>query len=305
MVRAAPPSRRVSSFTEAVVAELAPHVPPLRCCRAALLSGVRMAGSGPPDGDTSAPAGGLLVLTTRSPTARLALATLHTDGVPAHIRRIRAAGRTRWEISAVGDPGAPWPPSGGRPAAHCDQALLRGAFLQAGWAGRPDAPPHLEIGTVDERAAAWIAAAFERQQVAAVVTRRRGRAVILVRTSDGVAAALSLIGASGGRLRFEEGRVVREVRAGVNRMLNSETANLRRTVDAAHRQVGAARRLEADGDRWRALPAAVRDAASLRLVHPVESLRRLADRAGVSRSAMADRLRRLEVIDRAAGGDAG
>lgn len=290
-VRPSAPSGRPGSFTESVVAELAPHVPPQACCRAALIRGMAMAGGDPLEDD--ALGRGVLVRTTRSATARLALATLHADGVRAHIRRLRTARRQRWEIAAVpGDGEGQSEPLPG--TSHCDQALLRGAFLQGGWAARPDAVAHMEIVAVGAEAAVAIRDTFSRHGVEAGVTTRRGRPVVLVRVGDGVAAVLSLIGASGGRLRFEEGRVVREVRAGVNRVLNSETANLRRTVDAAHRQVEAARRLHADDALWRALPAALRDAATLRLLHPVESLSRLAERAEVSRSAMADRLRRLE-----------
>ncbi len=67
--------------------------------------------------------------------------------------------------------------------------------------------------------------------------------MVTVRTAAAVGAALSSIGAQGGRLAFEQGRVVRDVRAGVNRSLNAETANLRRTVDAAVRQLDAVERL--------------------------------------------------------------
>ena len=41
-----PVARRGASFTERIVAELAPHVPPLACCRAALIEGMALAGEG-------------------------------------------------------------------------------------------------------------------------------------------------------------------------------------------------------------------------------------------------------------------
>jgi len=87
--------------------------------------------------------------------------------------------------------------------------------------------------------------------------------------------------------------VVREVRAGVNRRLNSETANLRRTVDAGMRQADAIARLRADPASWDRLPPALREAATLRVRHPEQALDDLAALAGCSRSAMAGRLRRL------------
>ncbi len=117
--------------------------------------------------------------------------------------------------------------------------------------------------------------------------------MVTVRTVAAVGAVLSVIGAQGGRLAFEQGRVMRDVRAGVNRGLNGETANLRRTVDAAVRQLDAVQRLRADGGRWEGLAPALRAAAELRRVHPDASLAVLAELAGISRPAMAGRLHRL------------
>ena len=117
--------------------------------------------------------------------------------------------------------------------------------------------------------------------------------MVTVRTAAAVGAALSSIGAQGGRLAFEQGRVVRDVRAGVNRTLNAETANLRRTVNAAVRQLEAVELLSADQARWEMLPPSLREAGTLRRAHPDAPLTTLAERCGISRPAMAGRLQRL------------
>lgn len=121
----------------------------------------------------------------------------------------------------------------------------------------------------------------------------RARWVITVRTAAGVGSFLTSIGAQSSRLDFEDGRVVRELRGDVNRRLNSETANLRRTVAAAVRQLDAIRGLRSDPARWEGLSPALRAAAELRDRHPDLPLDALSTLAGCSRSAMADRLRRL------------
>ena len=113
--------------------------------------------------------------------------------------------------------------------------------------------------------------------------------MVAVRSAPGVATLLSSIGAHLGRLEFEAGRVVGEVRSGVNRRLNAETANLRRTVAAALSQLEAIERLESDRRRWEALPPALREAAVLRRRRPRDSLEALAAAAGCSRPAMAGR----------------
>lgn len=283
---------RQGSFTEAVVAELAPHVPLLAHCRAALLRGMSLGTkANGADGDA-------VLATTRSATARLALAALHANGLPASLTRHRTPRLHRWAIASPAR--LPAVPPGER--ACCDRALVRGAFLASGSIARPDGAPHLEIALAGDDEARELATALCRLGVDAAVMQRRGRSIVIVRTVDGVAAALSTIGAQSGRLRFEEGRVVREVRGGVNRRLNSETANLRRTVAAGVRQAGAAERLRRDPERWRRLPSAVREAGALRLRHPDDPLARLAARAGITRPAMADRLRRLEIAAAERGG---
>ena len=232
-----------------------------------------------------------VVRLSRTGAARHALAALHAQGVPARLERHPEARRTSYAIVADGSP----PTVASRASRCCDRARVRGAFLATGAVSRPDSAPHLEIAVRDGSAADTLAEALERLGVPGTAqARRRGRNLVLVRSVEGIGALLSGVGASGGRLRFEEGRVVREVRAGVNRRLNSETANLRRTVDAALRQVRAAEHAEQDMELWARLPPALRETATLRRRHPQDSVTRLAARGGTSRSAMAGRLRRLE-----------
>lgn len=267
------------SFTESVVAELAPHLPPLAHCRAALLQGMAAT--------AGATEGAAVIDTPRAVAARCAVAVLHADGASGHATRVRAARRVRYRVELPG--GRPLPSEGN----CCRRSRLRGAFIALGSVNAPGRAPHLEIPVRDRAAAALLVADLDSLEVAATVRNRRGRPVVTVRTAAAVGAALSSIGAQGARLSYEQGRVVREVRAGVNRTLNAETANIRRSVDAAVRQLAAVERLAGDARRWEALPPALREAALLRRAHPDASLGTLAAAAAISRPAMSGRLNRL------------
>jgi WhiA LAGLIDADG-like domain/WhiA C-terminal HTH domain len=273
---------RGGSFTAEILAELTPHTPPLPCCRAALVDGMARVGAG---GESE-------VVTTRLSSARAALKALHGNGVVAHVERVAAPRHAAYRVAVqpVGD-GEQRPQPSQR--ACCARSRLRGAFLGAGTVARPDGPPHLEILCRSEADAAALAAEFAAFAVPATALRRRGRWLVAVRSAEAVGSALSTIGAQSGRLRFEDGRVVRELRASVNRRLNAETANLRRTVEAGMDQLAAIAALRADARRWQALQPALREAAVLRERHPQDTLDALARSAACSRSAMADRLRRL------------
>jgi WhiA LAGLIDADG-like domain/WhiA C-terminal HTH domain len=267
------------SFTDSVVAELAPHLPPLPHCRAALLEGMTLTGD---------PAAGTwIVETPRAVAARCAVAVLHADRRAGHAIRVKAARRIRYRVEVA--PGGPDASTG----KCCRRSRLRGAFLALGSVSRPDRSPHLEIPVRDSAAAAVLIEDLLALEVQAGLRMRRARPVVTVRSAAAVGAALSSMGAQGGRLAFEEGRVLRDVRAGVNRSLNAETANLRRTVHAAVSQLDAAERLAADQAIWDALPPAVRAAGLLRRAHPDAPLGSLAEHAGISRPAMAGRLHRL------------
>ncbi len=187
-----PVARRGASFTERIVAELAPHVPPLACCRAALIEGMALAGEG------GAP------VTTRLVAARAALAVLHADSIPASVERLATARRHRYRVTirppaaagsaafpapAAAIPAPAVPPAPPVPSANlcCSRSRLRGVFLACGSLSRGDGPPQLELLVGSEAAAARVAADLERLDIPSVHLRRRCRPVVAVRSAAGVA----------------------------------------------------------------------------------------------------------------------
>ena len=107
-----------------------------------------------------------------------------------------------------------------------------------------------------------------------------------------MATLLRLTGANRALLDFETGRVGRDVRNRLNRLLNAEGANLDRTVRAADRQLRAIGTLREAG-RLDRLPEGLRQAALQRRARPDADLDTLAEALGISRSATNHRLRRL------------
>ncbi|MBO0690448.1 MAG: DNA-binding protein WhiA [Candidatus Dormibacteraeota bacterium] len=179
------------------------------------------------------------------------------------------------------------------PAKTCDRkALLRGFFLGCGSVNAPSARYHLELVAPSREWAGALADLLREHDVHAGVTDRAGQALVYVKDGDGVAAALSLLGASRAVMAFENARVVREVSAQVNRRLNFETANLDKTAGSSSRQLAAIRRLEESG-RLERLPSALREIARVRLDHPEQNLDELARGLRLSKSGINHRLRRL------------
>lgn len=179
----------------------------------------------------------------------------------------------------------------------CRKAWLRGAFLGGGSVNRPEGEYHLELVTQNEDFAAALAQALKASGLTAGLTTRKQDYVVYLKEGDAITAFLSLVGAHEALLAFENVRIVKEMRNQVNRLVNCETANLAKTVNAAVRQTETIR-LIAGRMGLAALPASLRVVAELRLSHPEATLQELVELfdGKLSRSGMNHRLRALERI---------
>ncbi len=173
----------------------------------------------------------------------------------------------------------------------CRRAYLRGLFLAGGSLSAGSSGYLLEIRP--PRGEATRARRLLRGAGLRVHARsRRGRAVLMLRSADAITSFLRLAGAGETLLRFENRRVLREVRGRTNAAVNAEGANLVRAVASAREQTRAIAALVADG-RLRALPAPVRRAAAARLRAPEATLAELAMRLDTSKWIVRQRLRRI------------
>lgn len=180
----------------------------------------------------------------------------------------------------------------------CDAvAFLRGAFLAGGFVAHPTTNAHLELTTPTDELAQDLAALAHRLGVEAKLSRRRNLYAVYVKGNEQVARFLATVGAYRALLALEEGAVLKEVRADVNRLVNCDTANVAKAVAAATAQVEAIDALRLAG-RLDQLGPALSAVAEARLAHPEASLVELGDlmEPPLSKSAVYHRLRRLEAL---------
>jgi cell division protein WhiA len=173
----------------------------------------------------------------------------------------------------------------------CKGAYLRGAFLARGSANPARSGPHLEIRVGNESYGHALNAMLGSLGIRASVREHNGHSVTIKGDQDMI-AFLVAIGAHQAALAREEASIWKSMHAEANRLRNADAANASRQGRAAATQIAAIEELEqATGlDR---LPQALADAARARLEDPDATLAELAQTAGISRAAMADRLRRL------------
>jgi DNA-binding protein WhiA len=124
---------------------------------------------------------------------------------------------------------------------------------------------------------------------------RKDSYIVYLKEGDAVIDFLGMMEADEAVESFEVARNVKEVREQVNRLVNCETANLQKAVDAAGRQLAIIRALEKDG-KLASLPSKVRAAAKARLENPDATLQELAEMLGISKSGMNHRMRKLKEI---------
>lgn len=174
----------------------------------------------------------------------------------------------------------------------CRAAYLRGAFLGGGSVNRPEASCHLELTARSAAMGRALHTLLRRLQFPVGLTDRRDTYVVYLKEGDAVMDFLALIGAEEAAEEIEVARNLKEVRAQVNRLVNVETANLQRAVDAAAQQCAAIARMAAAG-RLSALPEDLRETAEMRRAHPEISMAELAALCHISKSGMSHRLRKI------------
>ncbi len=178
-------------------------------------------------------------------------------------------------------------------ARHDLAAIWRGAFLAAGTLSDPGRSAALEIACPSGEAAMALVGAGHRIGVAAKAREVRGAPRVVVRDGEAIRAALAAMGAAQTAGAWEQLRQRREVRAGVNRLVNFDDANLRRSAQAAVAACARVERaLEILGDE---VPDHLKQAGDLRLAHRDASLDELGHHADppLTKDAVAGRIRRL------------
>lgn len=178
----------------------------------------------------------------------------------------------------------------------CKIAYLRGAFLGGGSVNRPESQYHLEFVTGNYNFARLILNLCHELYLPAGITDRKKVYIIYLKESEAILELLGLIGVEDDLLQeFESARNLKEIRNQVNRLINCETANLQRTINAAGRQIDNIKIIQ-QYDKYDNLPKAVKQTAQVRMNHPEASLAELAELLNCSRSAINHRIRKLEVL---------
>jgi DNA-binding protein WhiA len=180
---------------------------------------------------------------------------------------------------------------------ECKKAYIRGTFLGGGSISNPEKTYHLEFVTHNSDYAEDFSRLINTYGLSSKVIQRKGSYIVYLKEGEQIVDLLNIIGAHSSLLELENVRIMKEMRNNVNRLVNCETANLSKTVNAAIRQVESIRLIQKEIGLQR-LPKNLRDIAELRLAYPDESLKELGEflNPPVGKSGVNHRLRKIEKI---------
>ena len=181
----------------------------------------------------------------------------------------------------------------------CRAAFLRGAFLAGGSVTEPAKRYHLELVTSHIQASRELLALLTDMGRRPKQTARGGCQVTYFKSGGQIEDLLTLMGAPLSAMELMNTRAEKELRNGVNRRVNCESANLDKAVDAAQEQLQAIRRLYELG-RVEGLSAPLKETIILRETYPELTLAQLAEEFDppITKSCLNHRLRKLSELSR-------
>ncbi len=152
------------------------------------------------------------------------------------------------------------------------KSIVRGAFLGSGSMNNPENVYHLEIGFLNSQ---------DRDEIQKILKTDFGintkkldtpnKKSMYIKDGEEISKLLALMGASKGLLKFEDIRVQKNMRGKVNRLVNCETANLNKTINASIEQIEAIRKLQQE-NKFNMLDDNLKEIAILRVENPDISL---------------------------------
>lgn len=151
------------------------------------------------------------------------------------------------------------------------KAIIRGAFLGAGSINNPEKKYHLEINLSNKINLNYLFKSISSMNIKCKKLEIDKKYSIYLKDGEEISLLIALMGANKSVLNFEDIRVQREMRGKVNRIVNCQTANLNKTINASVEQIEAIRKLQFS-NKFNKLDDNLKEIALLRLEYPDMSL---------------------------------
>ncbi len=179
----------------------------------------------------------------------------------------------------------------------CKKAFLRGVFLATGSVSDPSKAYHFEIVVRTRDMAECVREIIQHFSLDAKIVKRKKYYIVYLKEGSMIVDMLNIMEAHVSLMDMENVRILKDMRNDINRRVNCETANIKKTVKAAHRQIEDIEYIEkTKGLKF--LSASLREIAQLRVREPDANLSELGEMLNppVSKSGVNHRLRKISEI---------
>jgi len=179
----------------------------------------------------------------------------------------------------------------------CRKAFLQATFLSCGSITNPEKMYHLEFDVKTKDDAEFLQKVLKSFEFEAKIVERKSHYVVYLKEGEQIVDFLNIIGAHSSLLELENIRIVKELRNNVNRLVNCETANLEKTINASMRHIENIEFIERTIG-IDSLPQNLQEIARLRIKYKDASLKELGSmlKNPLGKSGVNHRLRKIDKI---------
>lgn len=156
------------------------------------------------------------------------------------------------------------------------KAIVKGAFMGSGSITDPKKQYHLEMAFQEKNNAEYVLNICKSFGVYLKVLQQEEKILLYIKDSEEISKFLALIGSNQGMLAFEDVRITKEIKNNVNRLVNCETANLNKIVNASVNQINDIKLIQ-KLNKFDEMPDYLKEIAILRLENPDISLKALGE----------------------------
>ncbi len=177
------------------------------------------------------------------------------------------------------------------------KSIVRGSFLGAGSVTDPTKQYHLEISFEEKNNAEYILNICREFGVILKILESKSKYQLYIKDGEEISKFLALIGANKAVMAFEDVRITKEIKNNVNRLVNCETANLNKIVNASVDQVNDIKLIQ-KLKKFDELPEYLKEIALLRLENTDASLKTLGEmlEKPIGKSGVNHRLQKIHEI---------
>lgn len=177
------------------------------------------------------------------------------------------------------------------------KAIVKGAFLGAGSITDPNKQYHLEIIFQEKNNAEYVLNICSSFFINLKLLENKNKFYLYIKDAEEISKFLALLGANRGVLAFEDVRLTKEIKNNVNRLVNCETANLNKIVNASVNQINDIKLIQ-NLNKFDELPEYLKEIALIRLENPDASLKALGEMLNnpIGKSGVNHRLQKIHEI---------